>query len=166
MRGHWVVALAFPRNRYVWWSLLSWKWLGTCLPMGRSEFLMQLCLQAQFFPFLLNHLYLNTEFSHFYPSDSFPCPTGGEWASGCVGLSCLLDLNHSRVLNVVTEPVTKLPMEKQASILELLEIRNCFSVPNRTNGVTETQCISHFLNYRWLFSTCIKCCSAWLGCPA
>jgi len=34
-----VMEFVFPRNHYVWWALLSWKWLNICLPMGSSEWI-------------------------------------------------------------------------------------------------------------------------------
>lgn len=48
--------------------LLSWKWLNMYLPMEISELtphLLFLCMQLLIY--LLNCLYLNANFSHFYP---------------------------------------------------------------------------------------------------
>lgn len=32
-----VMTFVFLRNHYAWWTLHSWKWLNTCLPMGSSK---------------------------------------------------------------------------------------------------------------------------------
>lgn len=34
-----VTVFDFPRSYYVWWVLLFWKWLNTCLPMGSDEWI-------------------------------------------------------------------------------------------------------------------------------
>lgn len=34
-----VMAFVFPMNYYVWWALLSWKWMNICLQMGSSEWI-------------------------------------------------------------------------------------------------------------------------------
>lgn len=41
---------------------------------------------------------------HFYPPNSLPHSTRGEWVYGCLGLSCSLRLNHDTISNNNNKP--------------------------------------------------------------
>lgn len=41
-----VMAFFFPINHYAWWSLPSWAWLNTCLPMGSGKWIPSFVLFA------------------------------------------------------------------------------------------------------------------------
>lgn len=60
--------------------------------------------------YLVKCLYLSPWALLFYLSDSFPHPTWGKWASGCVVLSCLVGLNHHTSLQVFVH-INKIPSE-------------------------------------------------------
>lgn len=81
----------FPSNHYVWWALLSWKWLNVCLLMGSTEWIPR-------FDLLLHKVFalpgkpswpqpISSHTSNL--SCSLLHSTWGEWASGHVVLSCL-----------------------------------------------------------------------------
>ena len=85
----------FPGNRYVWRSPAFLE-MAEHLPADGKRWMTSLfcfaCMCSFCFPY--ETVFISThEFSHFYPSDSLPHPTGGEWVSGCVVLSCQLRLN-------------------------------------------------------------------------
>lgn len=77
----------------------SWRWLSIFLHMEVvNKYLVSLCSHVWLLLFLLNCPYLKPwVFSHFYPSNSVPHPTGSEWMSICVELSFHLGLNLDTV---------------------------------------------------------------------
>ena len=97
-----VMVFVFPSNRYVWWSLASWRWLNTCLPMGSSEWIPYFALLACTAFALPIKLFLSqpTSFLTFTLLILSPIPPWREWASGCVVLSCQLRLNHDSTSDV------------------------------------------------------------------
>jgi len=70
-------------------------WTSACWWEAVNEFLGLICLHMYFLLYLLNRLYLNPWVLRFYTSDCLKNPTAGEWANGCVGLSCILGLKHN-----------------------------------------------------------------------
>ena len=78
-------------------ALLSWRWLNTCLPMRSSEWIPYFALLAcvAFALPIKRSLSQCMSFLTFTLPVLSSIPTRGEWASGCVVLSCLLGLNHN-----------------------------------------------------------------------
>lgn len=68
-----VTAFIFPTNCYVWWALLSWKWLNVCLLMGSNELILCFALFVWVAFALPSELSLSQPLSShtFYLSDSF-----------------------------------------------------------------------------------------------
>lgn len=77
----------------------SWRWLCIFQPMDVvNKYLVTLCWHVWLLLYLLNCPYLKPwVFSHFYPSNSVPHPTGSEWMSICVEPSFHLGLSHDAV---------------------------------------------------------------------
>ena len=86
-----VMVFVFPSNRYTWWSLLWWRWLNTCLPMGSSELIpcSALLVGAAFASPIKLSLSQPTSFHTFTLLILFPIPPGRSeraaaqgWAAG------------------------------------------------------------------------------------
>lgn len=88
------MAFAFPNNCYVWWALLSWKWLNICLLMGGNkwipDFVLPLCTAFSLHVKLL----LSRPTSSFYLFWFSSIPPG-QRKQDTVVLHCLLESNHN-----------------------------------------------------------------------
>lgn len=73
-----VMTFVFLRNHYAWWTLHSWKWLNTCLPMGSSKWIPLFFFDCAFsFCFAYWTASISThKFSHFTFPELSPIPPG------------------------------------------------------------------------------------------
>jgi len=90
-----VMVFVFPSHCCAW-SSPAFLEMAAHLPAKEKYWMNPLFCFAwvRSFCFTYSTVFISTYvFSHFYPSDSVPRPTGRERVNGCVGLSCWLGLN-------------------------------------------------------------------------
>ena len=95
-----LMEFVFSSNYYAWWSPAFLE-MAEHLPADgkwwRNSLFCFACMRS--FCFIYSTVFISIhEFSHFYLLILCPIPAGGEWASGCLVLSCLLGLNHNALL--------------------------------------------------------------------
>jgi len=108
-------------------ALQSWRWLNTCLLMGSSELIACFALLAH----ASSALPIQLSLSHFYLSHCLPHPTAVERASGWMGLSCLLWLNHSSTSERVHGDPGICRPETKTSTLEQMLYKVCLFLYSR-----------------------------------
>lgn len=89
-----VMSFVYQIHSYMWWSPASLdmaQHLSACPWDVVKEFCVLLCLGIQLLLFLWKCLYLNPWVSSFYPSNSLPQHSVGEWISSWVVFSCQKD---------------------------------------------------------------------------